>query len=85
MVMNIEPLRDALHTRPFQPFRLQLGDGTSVDVSHPESLAFHPKSGRTIIVALPDGGFKAIDMMLVTALHVGNGAKPRQRKGKGGG
>lgn len=83
--MNIEPLRDAMQARPFQSFRLQLGDGTHVDVSHPESLAFHPKSGRTIIVALADGGFKAIDLLLVTALHVGNGSKPRgQRKRKSG-
>ena len=81
--MNIEPLRDALRAKPFQPFRLQLGDGTHVDVAHPESVAFHPKSARTVIVALPDGGFKAIDLLLVTALHVGNGTGPRRIGRKG--
>ena len=78
--MTIEPLRDALQGRPFQPFRLQLGDGAQVDVSHPECVAFHPKSPRIVIVALPDGGFKAIDPLLVAALHVGNGSKPRGSK-----
>ncbi len=77
--MTIEPLRDALHAQPFRPFQLQLGDGTTVDVTHPECLAFHPKSGRIIIVALPDGGFKAIDLMLVTALRVKAGNRRRKK------
>jgi len=77
--MTIDPLRDALEARPFKPFRLKLGDGTKVAVSHPECVAFHPKSHRTVIVALPDGGFKAIGFVLVTALHVGNGAKRRRK------
>lgn len=78
--MTIEPLRDALDARPFQPFRLQLADGTHVDVSHAECVAFHPKSVRTIIVAMPDSGFKMIDLSLVTALHVGTGIKKRGKR-----
>lgn len=79
--MTIEPVREALQARPFLPFRLQLGDGTHVDVSQQESLAFHPKSGRTILVALPNGGFKAIDLLLVVALHAaGEGNKRRKKR-----
>lgn len=81
--MTIKPLRDALRAQPFRPFWLQLGDGTVVDVPHPECLAFHPKAARSIVVALPDGGFKAIDLMLVTALHVGTGNKRRRRENRG--
>ena len=77
--MTIDPLRDALQAKPFLAFRLQLTDGTRMDITHPECIAFHPKSPRTIIVALPDGGFKAIDLLLVTALHVGRGNKRRRK------
>lgn len=80
--VNIEVLRDALQNRPFKPFRVQLGDGTDVNVTHPESVAFHPKSPRTAVIMLPDGGFKHIDLMLVTAIHFGNG---RRKKGRGNG
>ena len=80
--MTIGPVRDALKAVPFEPFRLQLADGTVVDVSHPECVAFHPKDPRTIHIALPDGGFKKIDLLLVAALHVGNGKRMRSRKGK---
>ncbi|NOT00046.1 MAG: hypothetical protein HOP29_05415 [Phycisphaerales bacterium] len=80
--MTIEPLREALSERPFRPFKLQLGDGTEVAVSHPECVAFHPKSLRTILVAMPDGGYKAIDLFLVAALHKPNGrtSPPRRRR-----
>ncbi len=77
--MTIEPLRDALQAKPFQAFRLQLGDGTRVDITHPECVALHPRSARTILVALPDGGFKAVDLLLVAALHVGNRNKRRKK------
>ena len=77
--MTIQPLRNALHAKPFQAFRLQLGDGTQVAITHPECIAFHPRSPRTLLVALPDGGFKAVDLLLVAALHVGNGRKRRKK------
>lgn len=44
-----------------------------MDVTHPESLAFHPRHGRTAVVVRPDGGCKAIDLNLVTALQIDNG------------
>ncbi len=34
--MNQEDLRDLLRTRPFQPFRLHLTDGSHYDVRHPD-------------------------------------------------
>ena len=73
--MTIDPVRDALATIPFQPFRLQLADGTVVQVTHPECVAFHPRSPRNIVIATPTGGFKTVDLLLVAALHVGNGRR----------
>jgi len=78
--MTIDPVRDALQARPFEPFRLQLADGTDVKITHPECVAFHPKNPRTIHVAMADGGFKKIDLLLVAALHAENG---RRRQGNG--
>jgi len=78
--MTIEPLREALQARPFRAFRVQLGDGTDVDVTHPECVAFHPKSPRTVVIMLPDGGYKHVDLMLVTAIHIGNGRRRRGRR-----
>ena len=80
--MTIDQLREIPQARPFKPFVLQLSDGSEVKVSHPECLAFHPKGNRTAIVALPNDGFKAIDVMLIAAIHVGNGKERRNKKKK---
>ncbi len=73
--MTIETVRDVLATRPFEPFKMQLADGTTVDIAHPDMDAFHPSSPRTLHVALPDGRFKKLDLLLVAAIHVASGAK----------
>lgn len=36
--MNPQAIRDALHTRPFEPFRLVMTDGASYDIYHPDLL-----------------------------------------------
>ena len=74
-----ELLRDALQARPFLCFRLQHTDGTRMDITHPECIAFYPKSPLTLLIALADGGFKAIDLLLVTALHVNNRSQRRKK------
>ncbi|MEE9295489.1 MAG: hypothetical protein V3W34_11080 [Phycisphaerae bacterium] len=79
--MTIEQLREIHQARPFAPFRLQLADGNEVEVSHPETLAFHPKNPRSIAVALPNGAVKVIDLLLVTAAHIGY-TKPRRKRRK---
>jgi hypothetical protein len=67
-----------LHTaRPFQPFAIRLGDGQRLPVSHPEMLAYAPRS-RTATVYRDDGSFEIVDLLLVTGLEVRNGRK-RQR------
>jgi len=79
--MIIARLREVHQARPFRAFTLQLADGTAVDVPHPECLAFYPQNPRSVIVALPDGAAKIIDLLLVAAVHVGNSRarRPRQR------
>ena len=71
--MTIEQLREVHRAQPFKPFVLELADGNQVSVSHPEILWINPKNPRTVIVAMPDGGFKIIDLLLVATIHVKNG------------
>jgi hypothetical protein len=76
--MTIEQLRRVHRAQPFQPFRLQLADSRSVDVTHPEILAIN-EPGRTVSV-VSDGAFEIIDLLLVVSLELLNGhAKPTRR------
>jgi hypothetical protein len=59
---------------------LQLADGTTVKVTHPECVAFHPKSPRTVAVVLPNGAIKIIDLLLIAAIHVGGDKAGRRRR-----
>jgi hypothetical protein len=48
--MSPDALRDLLHKRPFEPFRIVQTDGTGFDVRHPELLMV---GIRQAIVGLP--------------------------------
>jgi len=74
--MTIEQLTTVLHAQPFQPFRIHMADGRSVDVAHPDFLSRSP-AGRTVIVYKQDETFEIIDMLLVASIETLNGqAKP---------
>ena len=78
--MTVEQMREMSNTRPFHPFRIQLADGRSLDVEHPEFLMFS-RSGRTIVVSKTNDTFEIIDLLLVTSLESLNGrAKPSRRR-----
>jgi hypothetical protein len=79
--MTIDQIRKLHQARPFQPFRINLADSRSLEVSHPELLAINP-SGRTIIAVTGDENlYEVVDLLLVTTLEVLNGhAKPRKRR-----
>jgi hypothetical protein len=78
--MTIESLTQVHTARPFQPFRIHLADGRTLEVAHPELLA-HPRGGRTIVVFTSPDVFEIIDLLLVTSLELINGkSKPARRK-----
>ena len=77
--MTIEQLRRAYQAKPFQPFTMRLADGSRVHVPHPEFLLPHPSNGRTVAVAVPGDAFVIIDLLLVSAIEIGNGKARRQR------
>lgn len=67
--MTILQLREIIQAQPFRPFKLNLADGRTVPVNHPEFIAAHP-TGRTAIVFEDDDVFKIIDVMLITSIEV---------------
>ena len=68
--MTTEQLRSFLNVRPFRPFMIHMADGRTVDVNHPEWVAY--AGGRIALVAKPDETFEVIDLLLVPSLE----AKP---------
>lgn len=77
--MNIEKLKEVHQARPFRQFRLHMADGGTLDVTHPESLAYSPK-GRTVIVVFPDESSQWIDLLLVSRIEIGHGRNGRRKK-----
>ena len=78
--MTVEQLREMGDARPFRPFRLELADGRSLDVEHPEFL-MRSRSGRTIVVSKPNDTFEIVDLLLVTSLEALNGhSRSRKRR-----
>jgi len=88
--MNIDELRKAKSAEPFKPFAVNLADGRSFDIPHPEFLALPPEGRRSAIVFLPgDDGFEIIDPTLVTSLSFkpngkGRGGSTRRKAGFSG-
>jgi hypothetical protein len=66
--MTIERFRDAMRAEPFIPFRVNLADGRSIPVIHPDFVAWNP-GGRTVVVIQPDDSCQHIDLLLVTSLE----------------
>ena len=69
--MTPDELRKLLRAAPFKPFRLNLADGRSFDVPHPEFVAIKPH-GRWIVVVTPDelGDFEVVNVPLIVSMTV---------------
>ena len=66
--MTSDQLRLAHKAQPFVPFRVNLADGRSIPVLHPEYLGWNP-GGRTVIIIQPDDSWSSVDLLLVTSLE----------------
>jgi len=64
---------------------MHLADGREIPVRHREFVMALP-TGRTVIVAQPDGSFNVIDLLLVTDLEFksipGGNGKGRRKTGR---
>ena len=77
--MTIEQL-DKLHqARPFERFTIHSADGTKHRVVSPEFLA-RTQGGRTNAVSAGRDSVAVIDLLLVTKITKGNGARRTRRR-----
>jgi hypothetical protein len=67
--MTIEQLKKFHQAQPFLPFTLQMCDGRSLYVPHPEFLS-HSPSGRTVVIHQSDDNFSIVDLLLVNQLEI---------------
>ena len=77
--MTSEQFRYMQRIRPFQPFSIQLADGSEIRIRHPEAAAVSP-SGRTFQVINADRLTKIVDMLLVVSLRPLNSFELRTRR-----
>ncbi len=67
--MTTEVVKAAIQRRPFRPFSVRLADGSEIQIQSQEHVALHP-TGKTFIIFEPDGGYRIVDIPLVTDLSV---------------
>jgi len=77
--MTVEQIRKLYGARPFKPFVMQLADGTSVRVPHPEWMAFSP-NGRTVTVFQRDDTHEVVNLRQVKSVRVPANGKATARK-----
>ena len=65
--MTTIELRRMTHETPFVAFSVNMADGRSIRVTHPEQVANYPDTDR-ILIALPAYDFAIVDLALVTSL-----------------
>ncbi len=75
--MKLENVRVMHQAKPFQPFRVFMADGRSLDVNHPENLAY-AEGGDYLGIANPKGFLEIIDVSLVTRLKPLDGKKNKR-------
>ena len=67
--MTTEVIKTAILTRPFRPFIVRLANGLQIQIANQEHIALHP-DGKTFIIFEPSGGYRIVDIPLVTDLSV---------------
>ena len=67
--MTTEAIRAAVQRRPFRPFSVRLADGSEIQIQSQDYVAVHP-DGNTFVVFEEAGGYRIVDIPLVTDLSV---------------
>lgn len=79
--MTPKEIRKLYGSTPFQPFRVHMANGKSVDVPHPDFMHLSP-TGRRLIVDQMDDSFEIIDVLLIASLETlpKNGSRTRRKR-----
>lgn len=67
--MTTEVIKAAVQRRPFRPFSVRLADGSQIQIPGQDNAAVHP-DGKTFVIFEPAGGYRIVDVPLVTDLSV---------------
>jgi hypothetical protein len=67
--MTADAVRKLLHATPFVPFGLELANGRTLRVPHPNFVSLS-HGGRTLIIHTEGEDFEIVDTMLVTNINV---------------
>jgi hypothetical protein len=67
--MTTEAIKTAIQRRPFRTFTVRLADGSQLQIQSQEHVALHP-DGKTFVIFEPAGGYRIVDIPLVTDLSV---------------
>ena len=70
--MRVEAIKEAAHAQPFRPFVIHLADGRFAEVPAADFVSINP-GGRTVLVWTKEGGFRVIDMPLITEISFQEG------------
>lgn len=70
--MDGKQLRELIVAAPFQPFRIHLPNGATLDVEHADNVALSP-SGR-ILMMLTDDRTIRVDTALIVRIDIMNAA-----------
>jgi hypothetical protein len=68
--MKVSGVQESLRERPFRPFDINLPEGRTVHVFHPDFALLSP-DGRTLLAYERDNSFHMIDVALITNIRVG--------------
>ena len=66
--MTRQVIQKAMIQKPFRRFSVRLADGELVEIKSEHTAAVHPK-GKTMIIFDEDGGYRIIDIGLITELQ----------------
>ena len=84
--MRYQEVYEALHRSPFQPFRIQLTNGDTHVVRHPDFVGLLRTSILLFVSSekddVPDR-FNQYDLLHVVGIEPVNGARPRRRRKRG--
>jgi len=84
--MRYQEVYEALHKFPFHPFRIQLTNGESWVIQHPDFAALTRTSVLVFMASgddnIPDG-FNQYDLLHVVGIEPVNGAKRTRRRRRG--